>query len=117
MKALLLVLLVACSSKQGGTTNGSGGGGGTNEPPATGCDGAKKKVGDLYRAESIANKDKPERVDEAVADNTQMVMNECAKSPDKVVACINKVSSAKDLEKQCLTALDDEGTEGEALRK
>jgi len=118
MRALVLVvLLVACSSKQGGTTNGSGGGGGTNEPPATGCDGAKKKVGDLYRAEAIANKEKPERVEESVADNTQMVMNECVKSPDKVVDCINRAATAKDLEKQCLAPLDEEGTEGEALRK
>ena len=115
MKTLVLVVLVACSSKQGGTTNGSGTG--TVEPPATGCDGARKKVGDLYRAESIANKDKPERVEEAVADNTQMVMNECVRSPDKVVGCINRVSSAAELEKQCLAPLDDEGSEGEALRK
>jgi hypothetical protein len=46
-----------------------------------------------------------------------MVMNECVKSPDKVVACINKVSTSAELETHCLAPLDDEGTEGEALRK
>ena len=116
MRALVLVVLLACSSKQGGTTT-NGSGSVVEQPPATGCEGAKKKVGELYRAESTANKDKPERVEEAVADNTQMVMNECVKSPDKVVACINKVSTSAELEKQCLAPLDEEGTEGEALRK
>jgi len=115
---LLIGVLVACSSKPPSTNTGSGGGNGTGElPPATGCDGAKKKIEQLYRAESVAKQDKPERVEEAVADNTHMVMTECAKSPDKVVACINKVSTSADLEAQCLAKLDDEGTEGEALRK
>ena len=117
MRWFLVLALVACSSKQGTTTNGSGVGGGTNEPPATGCDGARKKVDHLYRAEAKANHEKPERIEESVSDNTTMVMNDCAKSPDKVVGCINRVSTAAELEKQCLAPLDEEGTEGEALRK
>ena len=112
----LVVLLIACSSKQGATTNGSGVGG-SAEPPAPGCDGARPKVEQLYRAEATANREKPERIAEAVSDNTTMVMAECAKSPDKVVACINRVATAAELEKQCLAPLDDEGSEGEALRK
>ncbi len=115
MRSLVLVLLVACSSKQGKPTNGSGAG--TNEPPLTGCDATKQKVGELYRAEAVTNKEKSERIDEAVADNTAMVMNECVKSPDKVIGCIGRVSSAGELEKQCLAQLDEEGSEGEALRK
>jgi hypothetical protein len=115
MKRVLLVLMVACSSKQGGTANGSGSG--VVMPPATGCDGAKPKVEALYKAEAVAKGEKAERIAEAVSDNTQMVMNECVKSPDKVVACINKVSTSAELEKACLAPLDDEGTEGEALRK
>ena len=115
MIRFVLVFAIACSSKQPVTTTGSGGGG--TIPTATGCDGAKKKVEQLYRAESVANKDKPERLEEAVADNTTTVMTECAKSPDKVVACIDRVSAAAELEKQCLAALDEEGSEGEALRK
>jgi hypothetical protein len=106
----LLVLACACSSNHGTTTNGSG-----TQPTATGCDGAKAKVEQLYRVEAKA--EKPERQAEAVSDNTAMVMNECAKAPDKVVACINRVSSSAELEKQCLAPLDDEGSEGEALRK
>lgn len=112
MKRLLLVLACACSSNHGTpTTNGSG----TSMPPATGCDGAKAKVEQLYRDE--AKGEKPERQAEAVSDNTTMVMTECTKSPDKVVACINRVASAAELTQQCLAPLDDEGTEGEALRK
>jgi hypothetical protein len=116
MRSLVLLCVLACSSKQGTPTNGSGGGG-SNEPPLTGCDGAKHKVGELYRAESVANKDKPERVEEAVADNTAMVMNECVKAPKLVVDCIGRVKTAGELEKQCLAQLDEEGSEGEALRK
>ena len=116
MKSVLLVLVVACSSKQGPSATGSGS---TviNTPPATGCDGAKVKVEQIYRADASAKGEKAERVPEFVSDNTQMVMNECVKAPDKVVACINKVSSAAELEKTCLVQLDEEGTEGEALRK
>jgi hypothetical protein len=115
MRSLVLVFLLACSSKQGTPTNGSGIG--SSEPPLTGCDAAKKKVGELYRAEATANKEKPERVEESISDNTAMVMNECRVQPDKVIGCINRVSSASELEKQCLAQLDDEGSEGEALRK
>jgi hypothetical protein len=45
-----------------------------------------------------------------------MVMNDCAKAPDKVVACINSVSTIAELETKCLRPLDDEGTEGNELR-
>jgi hypothetical protein len=119
MRSLVLVFLLACSSKQGTTTNGSGvgGGSGTIDPLPTGCEAAKKKIGELYRAEAIANNEKPERVEESISDNTTMVMNECVKSPDKVVGCIDRASTAGELEKQCLAQLDEEGSEGEALRK
>ena len=116
MRSLVLVFVLACSSKQGTPSNGSGVVG-SNDPPPTGCDAAKKKVGELYRAEAVANNDKPERVEEAVADNTAMVMNECVKAPKLVVDCIGRVKTAGDLEKQCLAQLDEEGSEGEALRK
>jgi hypothetical protein len=76
---------------------------------ATTCDGVKPRVQDLYRAE--AQQKEPKRVDEAVADNTQMVMNDCAKDPDKTVPCLAKAGSVAELEKDCLIPLDDEGTE------
>jgi hypothetical protein len=116
MKWLLAFALVACSSKQTTPNNGSGVGNGTNEP-VSGCDAAKSKIEQLYRDEAAANKEKPERVEEAVSDNTKMVMNECVKSPEKVSGCVKRAKTAGELEKQCLAQLDDEGTEGEALRK
>ncbi len=113
--SLALVLVVACSSKQPTPSTGSGGSGGT--PVAAGCEGARPKVEQLYRAEAALLKESPERTAESVSDNTTMVMNDCAKAPDKVVACINQVQSAAELEKTCLIQLDNEGTEGEGLRK
>jgi hypothetical protein len=104
------LLACACSSK--GTTTV---GGGNESGEARTCEGIRPKVERLYRAEAEAKE--PKRVDEAVADNTKMVMNDCAKAPAKVAACVNGVSSVPDLEKKCLVPLDDEGTEGEALRR
>jgi hypothetical protein len=111
MRWLILVAVIACSSKPPATTNGSGSG--TNA--ATGCDAIRGKVEQLYRAEAEAKE--PKRVDEAVADNTAMVLSDCAKAPSKVIACVNGVSTVAALEKSCLTPLDDEGTEGEELKK
>ena len=117
MRWLVVLVVVACSSNKGTptTTNGSG----TAAPPVVSdrCDGVKPKIEELYRAEATANRESPERIAEAVSDNTTMVMAECAKSPAKVVPCIERSATAAELEKQCLATLDDEGTEGEALRK
>ena len=112
----LCLLLVACSSKQPQPTTGSGSSG-SGIVEATGCEGTRAKVEALYRAEATANKEPADKIAETVSDNTTMVMNDCVKSPDKTVACINKVSSSAELEKQCLIPIDNEGTEGEALRK
>jgi len=102
--------LCACSGK-GGTTMGGGGGSAGASP----CEGIRGKVEQLYRAEAQARE--PRRVDEAVADNTTMVMNDCARAPAKVARCVNGVSTVPELEKKCLAPLDDEGTEGEELRR
>lgn len=77
------------------------------------CAAVRPKVEQLYRVEAQARE--PGRVDEAVADNTTMVMNDCGKAPDKVAACIASVSTVtvKHLEARCLAPLDDEGTEGD----
>ncbi|HWO17310.1 MAG TPA: hypothetical protein VNO30_00985 [Kofleriaceae bacterium] len=104
--------LLACACSGKGTTT-VGGGNETGE--ARTCESVRPKVERLYRAEAEAKE--PKRVDEAVADNTTMVMNECAKAPAKVVACVGGVSSVADLERKCLAPLDDEGSEGEALRR
>jgi hypothetical protein len=121
MKRIFAVLLVvavagACSGKHDSTVGGGGGTGGTGgkAPPAA-CDGIRAKVEQLYRAEAQAKE--PKRVDEAVADNTTMVMNDCAKAPAKVTACVNAASTIAEIEKKCLIPLDEEGTEGEELRR
>ena len=109
--AAAALLACACSGKGGTTTVGGGNEGGE----ARTCEGIRPKVERLYRAEAEAKE--PKRVDEAVADNTRMVMNDCAKAPATVARCVNGVSSVAELEKKCLVPLDDEGTEGEELRR
>jgi hypothetical protein len=104
----------ACPAKPATTTGaGSAAGSDVTAPVtnATSCDGVKAKVEGLYRAE--AQQKDPKRVDDAVADNTTMVMNDCAKDPAKFVPCLNKAGTIAEIEKQCLVPLDDEGTEGE----
>lgn len=124
MKRWVVLLLVACACPAKPSTNGGGGGGssgsgGSAGPTvpvapagtATTCAEARAKVETMYRAE--AQQKEPKRVDEAVSDNTTMVMTDCNKAPDRFVPCINKASTVAELEKQCLIPLDDEGTEGE----
>jgi len=121
--AVVLVTIVACAcpKKTGtaGTGSGSGSGSGSgvveHPPVAGGCEGAKAKVEQLYRAEAQAKE--PTRVEEAVADNTAMVMAECAKAPDKVSACVAAAQTLKELETTCMPQLDDEGSEGDTLKK
>lgn len=113
IKASVLVLaLAACAcptKKTGGPGTGSGGGSGVVELPPSGdaCATIRPKVEQLYRAEAQANE--PKRVDEATADNTAMVMGDCAKAPDKVAMCVNAAQTVADLEKKCLERLDPEG--------
>jgi hypothetical protein len=106
----LVVFVVACSGANENVppTTGSG------SAPAELCEGTRAKVEQLYRTEAEANE--PKRVDAAVADNTQMVMNDCAKDPAKVAACISGISTIAELEAKCLHPLDEEGTEGNDLK-
>lgn len=113
----MVVLLVACACPAKPTTTppatGSGSSAGSAVAPieATTCDQVRPRVEAMYRGE--AQQKEPKRVDEAVADNTTMVMNDCAKDPTKFVPCLAKVATVPELEKTCLIPLDDEGTEGE----
>ena len=102
--ALLLLVACACPAKKAVQQSG-----GSAVSTTTTCDGIKPRVEQLYRAEAQAKE--PKRVDEAVADNTQMVMNDCAKDPAKTVPCLAKAATVSELEKDCLIPLDDEGTE------
>jgi hypothetical protein len=79
------------------------------------CDAVRGRVEQLYRAQARAAE--PARVDEAVADNTAMVMTDCAQTPEKTAACITAATSVKDLEARCLVPIDDEGTEGDRLTR
>ncbi len=112
MKSLALILLVACGAHNDPLvpTTGSG----SAPPNASSCDAVRTKVEQLYRADAEAKE--PKRVDGAVADNTQMVMNDCAKDPAKVSACIQAAGTLGELESKCLRQLDDEGTEGNDLK-
>jgi hypothetical protein len=114
-----LVAFVFAAACGGGSTQavpastGSGGSGNAGSA-AVGCDSVRAKVEGLYRAEAQTRE--PTRVDEATADNTGMVMTDCAKAPGTVVACIAAVSTVAEIERKCLPPLDAEGTEGEAAR-
>jgi hypothetical protein len=118
MKRWLLVMACACSSTHGtGPGSGSTGSGLGSAPPvanAKTCDDVKPRIEQMYRSEAQVKE--PKRVDEAVADNTAMVMKDCAKDPAKTVPCLASAANVGELEKQCLIQLDDEGTEGEARK-
>jgi hypothetical protein len=102
------------SSGSAGSSSGSAGSSSGSAAPVASCDSVRAKVEGLYRAEAQTRE--PTRVEEATADNTAMVMTDCAKSPEPTIACIGKITTVGELEKQCLTPLDAEGTEGEAAR-
>lgn len=123
MKWLLLVSALsacACPPKPSagpgaGSTTGSAGSG-SGGATLTGCASIQGRVEQLYRAEAQAKE--PTRVDQAVADNTAMVLRACGKAADqpKFTACVASAPTAKELEGACLPPLDDEGTEGDALK-
>lgn len=105
---LAVLWLAACGTPAVKPGNGSVGTSATGKPP---CDAARARVEQLYRASATGND--AARIDEAVADNTAMVMTDCATDPDKVAACIARATSAAELESRCVIALDDEGSEGD----
>ncbi len=109
-RTLLLGLACACAcpskpSPQGAGASGSGLGR---------CEDVRTKVEQLYRSEAQAKE--PKRVEEAVADNTAMVLHDCAKAPDAVISCLHTATSVIELERACLAAIDDEGSEGDVLK-
>lgn len=112
--------LIACACPSKSTqAPGTGSGSDVELPiPAGGtsaCDGLRPKLERLYRAE--AQVVEPKHVDEAVSDNTTMVLSDCAKAPGKVIACVDTATTIAEIEAKCLRPLDDEGTEGMELRK
>ncbi|HUJ63075.1 MAG TPA: hypothetical protein VLX92_31475 [Kofleriaceae bacterium] len=113
MRWLIPIALVACASPSKSPAAPTGAGSGS-APAAATCDGVRSRVEQLYRAEARAKE--PTRVAEATADNTAMVMADCAKDPATRVPCLEKADSVAQIEKDCVIPLDDEGTEGEAAR-
>jgi hypothetical protein len=116
MKLALVVAVVLCGCGNAPPVAPSGGAGPaaaapSGPPTGTTCDGARGKVEQLYRA--AARDKEPARVAELVADNTAMVMHDCATAPDRTAACIAAATTASELEARCLVPLDDEGTEGD----
>ncbi len=108
MRAMLLAVLAACASPSKPIAVAQTG----SAVVTTGaCGDARGKVEQLYRAE--AQQKEPKRVDEATADNTHMVMTDCAKDPARIAPCLQKAATVAELEKSCLIPLDEEGTEGE----
>jgi hypothetical protein len=115
MKRWLLALAICgCGTpppvEPAGSTSPSGGATSAS-PTGTACDAARAKVEQLYR--TSASGQAPARVAELVADNTAMVMNDCATAPDRTSACIAAARTAAELQARCLIPLDDEGTEGD----
>lgn len=112
--ALVIVLGLAggCPGKPAAPGGGGGGGGGSG---AAGCEGLRPRLEQLYRADAEANE--PKRVDEAVADNTAMVLGDCAKAPDRVIPCVHAATSVAEIEQRCVIPLDEEGSEGLELMR
>ena len=112
--AILALALLACACSGKGATTVVGGGSAEGSARAS-CSDLRAKVEQLYRVEAEAKE--PKRVEEAVADNTTMVMNDCVREPARVIACVTAATSVADLEQKCVAALDEEGSEGELLRR
>ena len=109
----LLLAVLACGCP--GRPVVPGGGSGHGDATGSGCEALRRKVEQLYRTEVRARE--PQRADEAVADNTAMVMTDCAKAPAKVTTCIAAVNTVAELEARCLLPIDDEGTEGDKIAR
>lgn len=109
----------ACPPKKpaiiGAGSGSDAGSGSAVAPPASACDAMKTKVEAMYRTEAAAQE--PKRAEEATSDNTAMVLGECAKAPDKVVPCLQSVTTVKDLEAKCMPQLSDEGSEADVLKQ
>jgi hypothetical protein len=106
--------VIACSgSAKPDPVTGSGGSAGSAvATPPTGnasCDAAKPHVEELYRGEV--------KTAQLVADNTAMVMTDCTTDPARVATCAANAKTVAELEKTCLIPLDEEGTEGDRLKR
>lgn len=116
-RAVVLVVLVSasCGTKPP-ATSGEGGG-----AAASLCEAQRTKVEQLYRRAALerepAGSASAARIDEQVADNTAMVMNDCVLDPQARASCIAAATSVSEIQARCLIPLDDEGTEGDRIAR
>lgn len=105
----LVLAACACPAKPAAPTAESGTGSASpiGKPSGDACAAARPHVEQLYRAEAMIAESG--RVDEAVADNTAMVMSDCAADPARVSACLNAATTVQAIEDQCLSRLDEAG--------
>lgn len=98
--------LAACACK-GEKGKGTGPGSGPVVEPAA-CDALDPRVRGLYQAQGGLG-------DDELPDAVALVIKECKAAPARVVPCVERVATAAELERTCLPALDDEGSEGKVF--
>ncbi len=77
------------------------------------CDDLKPTITALYRT---ASKQGDKGADEAIADNTAMILRDCRTNAAKFAPCIKAAADVATLERDCIIPLDDEGrVEGKAF--
>jgi|GEM_PF-3080811 len=118
--SLLLVAMVTvgCACKGASTTDptgpgtGAGTGSGAVAEDESQCATIAAHVEALYQASA----ERTQMTEVEVTDNVAMVVAECKDAPARVVPCVTKATAVAQLERQCLAALDDQGSEGERFR-
>ena len=112
----LVLALVACSAACAAPSATTTVTSTATPPPTTRRDVRQRQAARRGAVSRRGEQREPKRVDEYVADNTAMVMNDCAKNPAKLAPCLAAAATVAELEQECLIPLDDEGTEGEGAR-
>lgn len=103
----LLVCLSACSASKS-TTNTRASSESEQPPRAQECATLRGRLGKLYAAQSA-------QAPKSVADNVEMVLDDCQRSPARVLPCAREAETAEELESTCLIPIDDQG-QAEARR-
>jgi len=126
LASTLAIGLMACGN---GTKKGTGNGpGGTTDaatitPAMTKCNALRDHVAGLYKKSEPPDKDakKQKRREMVMADNVTMVLTDCAKNAagtDKTITCIKAATTVDQLERECVSKLDDAGrVEGDYFKK
>jgi hypothetical protein len=74
------------------------------------CEGMHSKIEGLYQAEAEATEIPANRRGEFVSANLHMVMSDCRLSPARSYSCLQRATTVREVEQECLVFLDDEGT-------